>query len=402
MTRTASAVFAVALVALVWALLHLAWYPHGQITDYGVYQDYGDRIVHEHAVPYRDVRLEYPPAALPMFVIPASLERIGFRGVFQGLMIVCHLGVVLAVLQLAGRRAAAFAAVAPVLLGSVVLSRFDLWPAALAVLAIAALVRGSPASPILLATAFAAKLWPAVLVPLALIWLWRREGRGRALRWLAATLAVSAAWFLPFVVLSPAGVGHSFDRQLARPLQIESLGSSALLAVHYVFRTPLHMVGSYGSQNVAGAGVNAIAILTTLAEIAVLLFVYVRFSRGEPDVPSLLTACAAAVTTLVILGKVFSPQFAIWLIAFVPLVRRASAWALLAIGLVLTQVYFPRRYWELVDFHSNEAGILLARNLVLVALLALLVYYVSQGSTAASSAASSSEVSARNGARTSG
>jgi hypothetical protein len=161
-TRVASAGFAVALVALTWVLLHLAWYPHGQIVDYGVYRNYGDLVVHRHAVPYRDFRLEYPPGALVVFVLPAYLEAHDFRAVFQAAMIVCHIGLVLAVLRVAGRRAAAFAAVAPLLLGSVVLSRFDLWPTALAGGALALLAF------------FAAPVALAAHLPLARAWAGRR------------------------------------------------------------------------------------------------------------------------------------------------------------------------------------------------------------------------------------
>ena len=34
-----------------------------------------DAVVHDHSVPYRDFDLEYPPAALPVFVAPALLEH---------------------------------------------------------------------------------------------------------------------------------------------------------------------------------------------------------------------------------------------------------------------------------------------------------------------------------------
>ena len=87
MRRGASTtVLLVVLVGAVWGLMHLGWYPHGQITDYGVYAHYGDAIVHTHAVPYRDFPMEYPPAALPVFVAPALLERFNYDRVFQVLM----------------------------------------------------------------------------------------------------------------------------------------------------------------------------------------------------------------------------------------------------------------------------------------------------------------------------
>jgi hypothetical protein len=75
-------------------------------------------------------------------------------------------------------------------------------------------------------------------------------------------------------------------------------------------------------------------------------------------------------------GKVLSPQFLIWLIPLVPLVRGRRglvASGLLALALLLTQVWFPIRYWDLVHFEAFPSWVLLARDLVLVALLAVLI-----------------------------
>jgi len=73
-------------------------------------------------------------------------------------------------------------ALAPLALGPVLLSRFDLWPAALTVAALAALVYERPRLALgLLGLAVAAKLYPLVLVPLALAYVARRDGRREAL-----------------------------------------------------------------------------------------------------------------------------------------------------------------------------------------------------------------------------
>jgi len=372
--RAASAAFAVALCVLVWGLLHVAWYSHGQITDYATYERYGEAMVHHDAVPYRDFRPEYPPASMPVFALPALLDRLDDRKVFQVEMAICYAVAVLCVLSIAGRRAAAFAAVAPLALGSVVISRFDFWPAALAAGALAALLRRRPVlSGVLLGTAIAAKLWPGVLVPLLLVWLWRNEGRRAVRRWSVATFATVAAWLVPFTILSPRGVGHSFYAQFARPLQIESLGASVLIAVHYVFHTTLGIVSTFGSQNAIGTGVAAAATATSIVGVLAVLAVWVLFARGDATEERLLVACAAAVAALIAFGKVYSPQFAIWLIPFVPLVRSVAARALFLAALVLTQVYSPKRYWDFVPgLYAREALIVLVRNLTVVALFALL------------------------------
>jgi glycosyl transferase family 87 len=369
----------VVVVAAVWGVMQTGWYPHHQITDYGVYADYGDGIVHGHAVPYRDFRPEYPPAALPVFIVPALLERFDYDRVFQVLMALCDMGAVAAVALLAGRRAAVIAAVAPLALGSVVLSRFDFWPAALAALGLAALVRGrSTTSALLVGTAFAAKLWPVVLAPLAVVWLARTRGVRAAAQWSLAAVATAAAWFLPFVALSPAGVGRSFHTQLARPLQLESLAGSVLIAVHNLAGTTLHLTSSYGSQNLTGTGTHAAAVVTTIVEALALVAVWFAFARGPADEERLLVYAAAAVAAFIAFGKVFSPQFLIWLIPLVPLVRgrRAPvALSLFGTALVLTQLWFPRHYWDLaLRFASPYSWFLLVRDLAVVALLATLVW----------------------------
>ncbi len=376
MIRTA--LVAVALVAAVWALLHVGWYHHGQIVDYGVYQHYGDSMVDQHEVPYRDFAVEYPPGALPVFLIPA-VGSFDYPKVFQALMALCLAGSVIGVSLIAGRRAAVLAALAPLALGSVILSRFDLWPAALVVLALAAVVRRRVTiSALLIGTAFAAKLWPAVLVPIVAVWLARSAGGRAAGRWLAASTATSLAWFLPFVVLSPGGVAHSFHAQLARPLQLESLGAAVLIASHHIAGTTVHMVGSFGSQNVTGSGAHAAAVATTAAGAVALVAIYVAFARGDSSVDDLLRYSAASVAVTIAFGKVFSPQFLIWLIPLVPLVRgRRGLWAmsLFSGALVLTQLWFPRHYWALANsFAPTQSWELLLRDLTVVALAAVLVW----------------------------
>ena len=144
-------------------------------------------------MPYRDIRPEYPPGALPAFTIPALLsqDEHGFRDVFEGLMALFGVAtVLLAAVTLRGLRASktrtvgalALIAAFPLLLGSVVLTRFDLYPAAFVAAALAALVhRRDRLGFALLGAAVAVKLYPAVLVPVALAYVWQRRGRREAL-----------------------------------------------------------------------------------------------------------------------------------------------------------------------------------------------------------------------------
>jgi hypothetical protein len=179
-------------------------------------------------------------------------------------------------------------------------------------------------------------------------------------------------------VLSPSGIGHSFHAQLARPLQIESLGGSILLAVHHFAGTTLSVATTYGSQNLVGPGTHAMAVATSILGALALVAVWVSFARGPATAERLVTHAAAAVAVLLSFGKVFSPQFVIWLVPFVLLVpglRGAAAAALLVAALVFTQSWFPQHYWLLAaSLASVQSGELLARNICVLALALVLVW----------------------------
>jgi hypothetical protein len=382
------AVAGVALFLASWWLLHHGFYTRDQIVDLPVYEKYGERMTRGE-VPYRDFSVEYPPAALPVFALPAVGDggSDAYRQRFEGLMvafgaaaIVCLALTLTALGAGLGRTAAAvaFAALAPLLLGSVVLSRFDLWPTAIVVGALAALVSGRlRLGSGLLGLGVAAKLWPGVLVPLALTYVWRERGRREALVCAGVFGAIVLLCFLPFLVLAPADVLDSIWRQARRPLQIESLGSSVLLALHQAFGLDLTMKSGSGSQNLQGTLPDTVAALQGVLQLVVLVALWVSFARGAATRERLLRYSAAVVCAFVALGKVLSPQFLIWLIPLVPLVRGRrglTASALLAVALVLTQLWFPYRYWDLaLHFDEVSSWLVLARDAVLVALLIVLV-----------------------------
>jgi uncharacterized membrane protein len=271
-----------------------------------------------------------------------------------------------------------FFAISPLLVGSVALSRFDLWPAALAILALAALLSDRPLpAAVLLGCAISAKLWPAAVLPLFAASLLRTRGPRAAAIWIADVFGVLAAIFLPFAVLAPGSIGHSFHAQFARPLQLESLGSAILIAVNHAAGRTLHLTSSFGSQNVTGPGTHAAALVTTIAGVLALAAVWVLYARGPATGARLASHSATAVAALLAFGKVFSPQFVIWLVPFVLVVgslRGVGAGALLAAVLALTHAWFPRHYWDLTRFAPAQSGELLARDLCVVALFVVLIW----------------------------
>ena len=134
-----------------WGALHLPPFDRYQIIDTPVYQEYGEAMA-AGQVPYRDFGLEYPPGALPVFWLPTLGPAEHYRSIFEALMWICAAALLVIVVRSAAalgaspRRLLAIAVALglfPLALGSVVLTRYDLWPAALAAAALAAVLDGA-------------------------------------------------------------------------------------------------------------------------------------------------------------------------------------------------------------------------------------------------------------------
>jgi hypothetical protein len=382
---------AVATFLAAWGTLHYGFYTHRLLLDTPIYEHYGDASLRGQ-VPYRDFAVEYPPSALPVFVLPSVLSGEKsfsvYTRVFEAFMGVCGAvaaaAAALILVRLDRRRLPLAAAVAltslgALALGPVVLSRFDLWPATLTIAALALLVYERRRSAFaVLGLAFAAKLFPALLLPPMLVYVWRRNGRRQAVVCGLCFIAVAAACYAPFLVLGPHGVWSSLAGQASRPLQIESIGASILLAVHQVLGTSLTMDVSHGSNNLVGSVPDKLAAGAAVVQILVILAIWIGFLRGPADPERLVRTCAACICAFIAFGKVLSPQYLVWLLPLVPLVRGRRgvvAGALLVVSMLLTQLWFPSRYLDLVyELDARASWLVVSRDLALVALLVTLVW----------------------------
>jgi len=389
-TWLAAAAAAVVLGLSFYALI--AWLEHGQLSDVGGYQEHAAAI-RAGQMPYRDFSFEYPPAALLPMLLPAYLSW-SYATSFAVVMGVCGAAcIVAAALALRGvdagpaRTWAVLLAigVSPLVLGSLFDTRFDLWPTLLAVGALAAIVSERPVlSGVLLGLGFAAKLWPVVLLPIAVVHLWRRRGQAGALTVVAGFLAAAVACFLPFAILAPDGLHAMFADQLGRPIQVESLAAAVLMAAEHFGMRPLTTIDSHGAQALSGRGAGLAADLSTVLEIAAVLAVWIVFAkRRDAGREGVLLAAGAGVAALIAFDKVLSPQYLIWLVPFVFLVRGERgvlAGGLLFLALGLTQTWFPVHYWSLALDHAPPwSWYLLARDLALVAIAGLFLLELSLG-----------------------
>jgi len=355
-----------------------------RFRDVHLYGQFADRIVHG-SVPYRDFFLEYPPGALAVFLPPRLFGTDGaYIDAFKVLMSLCGAATLALVVFLlvrlgASRRhvvaATALLALSPLALGPISLNTYDGFPALLTVAALAALAwRRDLLAFGLLGLAFAAKVYPVVVVPAALVFVWRSRGGRRAAVDLGVFGTVVAAVVVPFLAFAPHGLGESFRAQAGRALQLESLGAQTLVAADHMgvySATVVHRTRQVISYDIAGDLPDVLATVGSILQALAVAAVTLLYARGRADAHRLTLAFAAAVAGFLAFSRFVSPQYLVWLAPLAVLVFRPVVWGLLGAALVLAQLWFF--HYPALARLSDRNWLVLARDALLVLAFALLL-----------------------------
>src|SRR5437016_4879973 len=313
--------------------------------------------------PFHMLPLEYPPLTLVIFSL-SLLAPIPDYQVLFALWMALTASLIYWLLLRYGPRGAAltFAFYALVGAWATAEGRFDMVPAALTILSIIAAERKHWTSAyIALALGVLLKLYPLLLLPALFIAeqqsaqrlftpkqtvtlhieLWRTLRSIHTWRWkntlifLALVIGITTIFaYLDFhgaVVSQLSYFSH-------RPIQIEATGST-ILWVATQFGIPAHTEFTYGSLNVISPLGDNLARLFEGAFVIGYVYTIWQQWRGKLDT---VQTCIAFLLVFIAFGKVFSPQYLIWLI---PLLAYASAldgfWLLVwgSISLLTTIIY---------------------------------------------------------------
>jgi hypothetical protein len=259
---------------------------------------------------------------------------------------------------------------AALILGSVILAARSKWKWAFALLA--------------LATMF--KFFPVVLVIPFLITQQKQNDRKWYSwhRWSALVLFCGIcilATLLSFS-LNIANTINPFLYFFNRPIQVESLPAT-LLWLGKFWGYPFQIIQSYGSVNIASALNDNISLGSSVCMATGLLYTFWLQWRGKLDI---YTASLLTVLIIIITGKVFSPQYLIWLAPLVAFVGQAN-WKWLvtwgAVGLLTTWVY-PNMYDQVplkyVPLLPAFYPVVFVRDLLIFGLLIVLLYHATRKS----------------------
>lgn len=331
--------------------------------------------------PLADPTWQYPPGAALAFWLPGAVPG-NYVDNFALLAIGCDLAITVMLCarsRRGGSPAGAWYWVCGVpVLGVIADARFDVFSVALAVAALCLPGRGSRSAPgpaagwargALTGAGAVLKAWPLTLLAGTPPGQWRRT--------VGAAAAVLAAVWLAFPHATASFLAH----QNARGVEIESVAATAFMVWRavswhgtWVFR--------FGAWQLSGPDVtfaeDAARVCFVLAIAAVIAW-SVLTARGRVRWrPEFATDAPLAATLLfLITSPVLSAQYILWALGLAAVclaarqtTQRPVAVALLAVA-GITQIVFPGQWSHLLSGSALITGVLVLRNVLLVAATAL-------------------------------
>jgi hypothetical protein len=259
---------------------------------------------------------------------------------------------------------------AALILGSVILAARTKWKWAFALLALATLF----------------KFFPVILVIPFLI-AQQKQYSEKWYSWhrwsaLGVYCGICVVATLLSLSLNIADTINPFLYFFNRPIQVESFPAMLLWLGEFI-GFPIHITKSYGSVNILSAVSLQVSLFNSLCLLAGLLYTFVLLWRGKLDI---YTASLLTVLIIIITGKVFSPQYLIWIAPLLAFVGKANWKWLLTWGIVglLTTWIYPNMYNSVpliyVPLLPTFYPVVLTRNLLIFGFIIVLLYQATRKS----------------------
>ena len=325
------------------------------LADVRLYTEWFAKDLSHGRIPSSDAMWNYPPGA-GLTLWAAGLIAPYVLG-FIVLMLAADAAIMRTIVKRAPDRAGPWLWVlAPLMLGPVMVTRFDLIPTLLAVVGVGA---GPVAAGFLLCSGAWVKMWPVAILAVRLA---MATASQRARMALGALIASAGAAALVAVTGQWSSLTGWLSGNGARGLQIESVAAAPWLVARTL---GLHVAARYdhGSVQLYGPGTAAAATLCSVLGLVVLV-VGVYLARHSRETA---TVCAAMVLCITVSTKVLSPQYLLWSIGLLALTRSRKAMALLAAACLLTQLVYPTTYLSFVAGAPAPSMTIVLRDLLVVA-----------------------------------
>jgi uncharacterized membrane protein len=257
-----------------------------------------------------------------------------------------------------------------------VFTNFDALAVACATAGMLALARREPLlAGVLLGIGGAFKLYPMMLLlPVLLVALRRRE-LGTGLRTVAAAVGAFVLANAPVALLYPTGWGEFFRLNRTRPADPDSL---YFAVQHFTGWAGFDGELADGASPTVLNAVSAVLFVLCCAAICVL-------ALRAPRPPRLASLAFLVVAAFLLVNKVWSPQYSLWLVPLA--VLALPRWRLLMAWMAVDAlVWVPRMYYYLTPANKGLPpdwflGAVVLRDAVVVALCVLVVRSVLRPAT---------------------
>lgn len=303
------------------------------LEDTDIYHRYAGFIL-AGQTPYRDFRVEYPPLSVPLFVLPALVAtgRDAYRFAFAVEMFLCNAVAVLAVARWIERREGlervpyrlARYTMLYTLLARFVVIRYDAAAALAGFCAAAWWFSGRPRRGGTMAAVGALlKIYPAaiavVAVPGDLMTGARDRWRGLA-AFAAALLVGTVAWL---AIGGTSGVRDSLGYQLGRGFEFGSLYSGLQMLAAKILGAEIAVIRDHAAWSSITPWTDRWRPFVLPVQASAVLAVALGFVRRGCFEG--MRYSGAAVLAFIVTGKVFSPQYLIWLVPFIAVLEGPSS-----------------------------------------------------------------------------
>lgn len=353
---------------------------------------------------------EYPPAAYLFLFIPRLFAGTpeGYQAAFIILTFVFFMIGLWCSAALAklyggsGYLAMLIYSVTMFLMLEFLLDRYDIFPMVITMVSIYCLLtKRYVLAFVLLSVATLTKLYPGVLFPIYLIpLLVDRE-------WKTAAIGTLAFVGLALVAIIPLLIAGSDILMFVtyhsdRPLEIESVAASFISVASMLGLTDTSVLFSYGSDNLVGALPDAVFPFMMPITIILLLVLYAAYTAGllrlkkggnnteQKKTLLFILVSFFAVAVFISAGKVFSGQYMVWLISFLPLmlvlmqdrIHMRNLFSLFVLAEILTQLNFAVNFGMRGEGEEmTDAGIILifVRNIAVIVIMLIILRCIKRG-----------------------
>jgi len=337
-------------------------YPEGKWLkgDVDLYNFWAKGLV-KGIFPIDDQMWQYPPLAGVVFAIPQWLFGNALTG-FIIFMIIFDILILITLLitglnrfklnssstSINGLSGAWFWILWPILMGPLVLTRFDLVPTFFALLALIVLSNRKIRpylSGFLLGIGALVKLWPMLLFVIY---------PKNTIKKVSTSFISTLVLVILFMSTWSVGFTNFLNNQTSRGLQVESIAATPFVLAK-LFGANVEYPFRYGSLEVQALYANQIGFLLNLFTLIVFMILFILNYQNKLNNLNLFDKALVIVMISIALSRVFSPQFWVWIggLAAIALINKETKLkkviVLLSISAFVTQLIYPGQYVQLLS-----------------------------------------------------